>query len=839
MRMRLVAREAKGERGQVVVLFALLIPVLLGIGAIVIGIGNWYTHAKHLQTKADASALAGGGVWGFPCATDSDGLIETQARNYVGPHTQADGSVYNTTTLNPQVGGVGADDIHVVLNGPGYFDDDSNPFPTEKTTPPPAPGGTTQICDSYTLDVKATESNSFPLFSLLPIFPDIKRKARVEIREVESLSGLLPISVRVPKPVSAAAVFYDENTGNILPGGVSYFCEKSGITGLPAGLSGWTTLDPLNPSGLCSSWTQVNVAPTTGVAIATSVRPACSATIMTNCFEDAGFTTVDQLCNQGSGARVQCFFDSDPTGASQVIASGLQFIRGYQALPSPNAVGNGPPALGSAYLSPGVCAGGYTSGYFAAVTSSCTAVLNAELELGTCLRGPGECIDDPTVNPPRETRTTSNTELKYTLVHGTGNNDDICNFGPTCDLNPSWSASVTLPPQYPRYSVALRVRLKETFVPGRPGCSNSNFNGQCEWYFTSAGRVLTQPSNATIFAQPVQRPFMGDDDRSGPVKFLRLAADANCDGGGLPNYIDNEAGSMQLGVAHCFYMEMGLKGGLAKDQDEPPIAFNITGASQSALVDCDDNSSGQGGNLREEIEYACQSPTYSVNKFDTTPLCPSTSQFFVTPKAAPFDDWAPFRCVMTQTTASATPGQLLQGFNLRFFGQASNPVCPTENTTWALPNPAPWTKGRNYWHDANNVIDAYTFAQDDPAPARSNRLRDDDPRLINLFMTPYNSFGGAGQATFPIVNFGTFYVTGYGKVTGGGLTIDDPCSGGDGDPSLGAGRKPPPDLPTNSNGVYVWGHFVNNVVPTPGATPSDRLCAPAESFMPCVAVLVE
>ena len=47
------------ERGQVVVLFALLLPVILGIGSVVVTIGNWYVHKKHLQTLVDAGAFAG------------------------------------------------------------------------------------------------------------------------------------------------------------------------------------------------------------------------------------------------------------------------------------------------------------------------------------------------------------------------------------------------------------------------------------------------------------------------------------------------------------------------------------------------------------------------------------------------------------------------------------------------------------------------------------------------------------------------------------------------------------------------------------------------------------
>ena len=51
-------RCAHDERGQVVVLFALLLPVLLALGSIVLDVGNWYVHKKHLQTHVDAGALA-------------------------------------------------------------------------------------------------------------------------------------------------------------------------------------------------------------------------------------------------------------------------------------------------------------------------------------------------------------------------------------------------------------------------------------------------------------------------------------------------------------------------------------------------------------------------------------------------------------------------------------------------------------------------------------------------------------------------------------------------------------------------------------------------------------
>ena len=52
--------RTRGERGQVVVLAALMIPVFLLLGALVVDAGNWYAHKRSLQNRADAGALAAG-----------------------------------------------------------------------------------------------------------------------------------------------------------------------------------------------------------------------------------------------------------------------------------------------------------------------------------------------------------------------------------------------------------------------------------------------------------------------------------------------------------------------------------------------------------------------------------------------------------------------------------------------------------------------------------------------------------------------------------------------------------------------------------------------------------
>ena len=223
--MHLIARaRTSGERGQIVVFFAIMLPMILALSSAVIGVGNWFVHAKHLQTKADAGAIAGGGAFQFPCFAGVDAIdqgIANVARQYAGPTDPIPAPSPNPG-FNPQVGGVVTEDVHAVLNGPNWYDDDSNPAPSENLD---ICDGSVGANDPMRLEVKVTEDNSFPLASLLPLFPDIKRKAAVELYQTEGMSGMLPIAVRAPKPQSALAIFYDESSGAILDR--EYLLEKT------------------------------------------------------------------------------------------------------------------------------------------------------------------------------------------------------------------------------------------------------------------------------------------------------------------------------------------------------------------------------------------------------------------------------------------------------------------------------------------------------------------------------------------------------------------------------------------------------------------------------------
>ena len=125
--------DPRDERGVMIVLVAIVLPLMLITAAAVWDVGNWWTHRKHLQTKADAAAFAGGASWSFPCATDSDVRIVADARKYVGAHMGPAGQDFTGgTTYNPQIGGTPGQNIHVVLNGADWWDDDAGLDPARR-----------------------------------------------------------------------------------------------------------------------------------------------------------------------------------------------------------------------------------------------------------------------------------------------------------------------------------------------------------------------------------------------------------------------------------------------------------------------------------------------------------------------------------------------------------------------------------------------------------------------------------------------------------------------------------------------------------------------------------
>ena len=134
-------RARSDERGQVIVLAAVMIPVFLLLTALVVDVGNWYTHKRQLQNRADAGAFAAGveyqRAWEDCVQAGNSALkldtarnIANAARRYAGDAEAAD---YEPTTSQPspstlskyntEIANQANVDVTINSNSPTYDDD--------------------------------------------------------------------------------------------------------------------------------------------------------------------------------------------------------------------------------------------------------------------------------------------------------------------------------------------------------------------------------------------------------------------------------------------------------------------------------------------------------------------------------------------------------------------------------------------------------------------------------------------------------------------------------------------------------------------------------------------
>ena len=81
-RLHQIFRSARRERGGVLLIVALCMPVLIGFTGLVLDVGNWFEHRRHLQTQADAAVLAAAGDVRFPCDASVNSAIAARIQEY-------------------------------------------------------------------------------------------------------------------------------------------------------------------------------------------------------------------------------------------------------------------------------------------------------------------------------------------------------------------------------------------------------------------------------------------------------------------------------------------------------------------------------------------------------------------------------------------------------------------------------------------------------------------------------------------------------------------------------------------------------------------------------------
>jgi hypothetical protein len=199
------------EGGSVLVIAAGSMAVLLILGAMAIDTGNWFTHKRQLQNRADAAAFAAGVQyekdWRTCLGGDTvaAGKISNVARQYAGDPTYNDAA---NPLQNTQV--ADQSKLTVNINKTGYSAGAASDGGGPCFLHPANPADTISPNGGLWTDVKVDES-SVPLFfggfGISP--PRINAQARIGLSPVGSQNGFSPLALQVPNVVGAQLRLYN------------------------------------------------------------------------------------------------------------------------------------------------------------------------------------------------------------------------------------------------------------------------------------------------------------------------------------------------------------------------------------------------------------------------------------------------------------------------------------------------------------------------------------------------------------------------------------------------------------------------------------------------------
>jgi hypothetical protein len=337
---------AAGERGAVVVLFAVFAPVVVLFFSFVVDVGNSFVHARHLQVQADAGALAAAQEF-TQCLSGSKSAEEAANNRMYGRAAEYGGASEVNTPAGPvkalaplyneQIGGTPQARIHGVVNNKRYYGQSSPVDGSAEEKPP---------CESGQIDLKLTET-SLPWYvrvfkSVFNGVPYTDAHSRVEILQVNSARSIEPLAVAETEPVAAKAYFVNEDKANEVIASVTL--ANAGTDA--AGHTIWNNAG--TPLALAINKTNATTAHI-GVKIALSGQ--------------AG----DTKCGD---PLVQCFDSS--TGPLLHVAGYSEEGKGTVTAPLARRVTLSNPV-------PNTC----TDGYFSNTASSCTFTVTAVVDYGS------------------------------------------------------------------------------------------------------------------------------------------------------------------------------------------------------------------------------------------------------------------------------------------------------------------------------------------------------------------------------------------------------------------------------------------------------------------------
>jgi hypothetical protein len=181
------------ERGAVLVVVAVALPVFFLLTALIIDAGNWFTHERQLRNRADAAVQAAGLEFSRQWARCTEGTLLQKAAAGTAIVTAA--KSYAGVNFNAEITEVLPTDI--VING----GNEAICVPTHATS----------------TEVKVTEQEVDSLFGSLGLpLGNTSETARIELLQAASETDFVPLAVEDQRIVKAQARFFNGCTGNSL-----------------------------------------------------------------------------------------------------------------------------------------------------------------------------------------------------------------------------------------------------------------------------------------------------------------------------------------------------------------------------------------------------------------------------------------------------------------------------------------------------------------------------------------------------------------------------------------------------------------------------------------------
>jgi len=230
--MRIPAnRKALGnERGQMLILFILVMTVVFLIGAIVVDFGLWFSERRGAQKDSDLSAIAAAqdllALTSF--SSPAAGALQQQANDRATEYVQRNGVTDLANVHLPQPGDEAA--------WTGCWSDQ---------------GDTSDTMDSYPLDVEHPSKALFASIWGLAAPKDLGAHARACVGSIVAMKGIMPVGLPINSPdlnkFSRTLCWTPDNDGDGLPEPMfGTRCDLS-VFDKVSGEASWLDLDNTSP----------------------------------------------------------------------------------------------------------------------------------------------------------------------------------------------------------------------------------------------------------------------------------------------------------------------------------------------------------------------------------------------------------------------------------------------------------------------------------------------------------------------------------------------------------------------------------------------------------------